>query len=101
LEVVDPDGMSDIKTGSVTIKSLLNVDFTSFPTAIQRDGMINFTASAPNAKFYEWNFGDGIKDYGSKSTIKHVYEKSGSFQVKLIVTDEKNNSNTVVRNVFV
>lgn len=101
LEVTDPDGMSDIKTGSVTIKSLLDVDFTSFPTAIQRDGTIKFTASSLNAKFYEWNFGDGIKDYGSNKNIEHKYEKSWSFQVKLIVTDEKNNTNTVVRNVFV
>jgi PKD repeat protein len=68
--------MSDIKTGSVTIKSLLDVDFASFPTAIQRDGTIKFTASSLNAKFYEWNFGDGIKDYGSNKSIQHTYEKS-------------------------
>jgi len=76
LQVVDPDNMPDIESGTVEIKSLLDVDFTSGPTAIQRNGTINFVATSGTARFYEWDFGDGKKDYGSNKNISHVYEKS-------------------------
>lgn len=101
LEVIDPDDMSDTKSGNIAIKSLLDVNFESVPTAIQRDGSINFIATSENAKFYEWDFWDGVKDYGSTKNIKHTYDKSGSFLVTLTVTDEENNENKVSRNVFV
>ncbi len=101
LEVTDPDEMWDVESGTIEIKSLLDVDFSSNPTAIQRNGTIRFQASSQNARFYEWDFWDGIKDYGSNKSISHTYEKSGSFVVTLTVTDEANNRNSVKKNVFV
>jgi hypothetical protein len=56
LEITDPDNMSNIKTGNVEIRSLLDVDFSPNPPAVQRDGTVNFVAQSENAKFYEWNF---------------------------------------------
>ncbi|MFA5772702.1 MAG: PKD domain-containing protein [Thermoplasmata archaeon] len=40
---------------------------------------------------YEWNFGDGTN--GSGETVKHVYEKPGTYTVTLIVVDNNNETN--------
>jgi PKD repeat protein len=54
---------------------------------VQRGGYIKFVASAPSAKIYEWDFGDGSKENGSSGKIDHVYAKSGIYNVKLTVRD--------------
>jgi PKD repeat protein len=38
---------------------------------------------------YEWNWGDGDSDTTTKATIQKDYETSGSFTVRLTVTDDK------------
>jgi PKD repeat protein len=39
--------------------------------------------------FYEWEFGDGYKDYGV--FVSHVYKDAGTYNVTLMVTDNKGN----------
>jgi len=101
LEVTDLDGIRAIKKWTVDITSILSVDMFAFPRVIQRNGFIKFTSESPEAELYEWDFGDGKKTGGSLDKVTHTYEKSGSFDVTLKVSDGENNSNTYERTVYV
>ncbi len=48
---------------------------------------------------YDWNFGDNISDKGFRAS--HTYKTSGSFNVKLTVTDNKGRPTEAVRTVRV
>lgn len=48
---------------------------------------------------YDWNFGDNISDKGFRAS--HTYKTSGSFNVKLTVTDNKGRQTEAVRTVRV
>ncbi len=55
------------------------------------DMVVSFDASAStddnnDALSYEWDFGDGSKDYGVK--VSHRYSEIGNYDVKLIVRDD-------------
>ncbi|MCH8518722.1 PKD domain-containing protein [Candidatus Gracilibacteria bacterium] len=101
LEVIDPDGLRDMKQEQVRIESILSVNFQAFPRVIQREGVMRFVAEAPEAEVFEWDFGDGRTIGGSQSTVSHTYDRSGTFRVNLRVTDRNNNTNTFSRSVFV
>ncbi len=101
LEVTDLDGLTTIKKWSVDIDSILSVDMYAFPRVIQRDGFIRFVAESPEAELYEWDFWDGKQTGWSIDKTTHTYDKSGSFDVKLTVSDKENNSNTFTRTVYV
>ncbi len=101
LEVTDPDGIVDIKKWDVTINSILSVEMQAFPRVIQRGGFIRFEVDSPEAEVYEWNFGDGKTSGGSSNTITHSYEKSGTFNVQVKVTDGDNKTNTYNQTVYV
>ena len=101
LEVTDPDGISSLKKQDVQIKSLLAVEVFAFPRVIQREWFIKFVAEAPTADIFEWDFGDGKQTWGTSETITHTYNKSGTFDVKLKVTDPDGNTNTYQKTVYV
>ena len=48
---------------------------------------VTFTASTGGLASYEWDFGDGGKASGQ--TVRKTYEKAGSYQVALRVTDAR------------
>ena len=73
----------------------------AFPRVIQRNGFIKFVSESPEAELYEWDFGDGKKTGGTLDKVTHTYEKSGSFEVTLKVSDKDNNSNSYKRTVYV
>ena len=101
LEVTDPDGITAIRKSEITIDSLLSVEVTASPRVIQRGGFIKFTSNAPAAEVYEWDFGDGKTTWGKLDKVTHTYEKSGTFNVTLKVTDKDNNTNTYTQTVYV
>lgn len=101
LEVIDPDGLRDVKQHQVKIDSILSVSMQAFPRVIQREGIMRFVAESPEAEVFEWDFGDGKRAWGNQSTVSHSYERSGTFQVNLKVTDRNNNTNSFSRSVFV
>ncbi len=101
LEVTDPEGIVNQNTSKVDIKSVLSVDFNIFPRVSQRDKTIRFIADSPEARFYEWDFWDWIKEWWDESTITHVFKKSGVYSVKLKVIDSNDNENTLSRNVYI
>lgn len=101
LEVTDNDDIVSIKRGTVQINSLLSVDFVAAPRVIQRGQVMRFVASAPNARFFEWDFGDGTKVAGNERNMTHNYKKSGIYTVKLVVKDSDGKSNTRSKEVYV
>lgn len=101
LEVTDPDGITSIKKGDVQIDSILAVEMFAFPRVIQRESFIKFVAESPEAEVYEWDFGDGEKTGGSLDKVTHTYDTSGTFNVKLTVSDGDNNTNSFTRKVYV
>jgi len=101
LEVTDPDGITSIKKWDVKIDSILSVEMFAFPRVIQREWFIKFVAESPEAEVYEWDFWDGNKRGWSLDKVTHTYEQSGTFDVKLTVSDENNNKNTFSQTVYV
>ncbi|USN59310.1 MAG: PKD domain-containing protein [Candidatus Peribacteria bacterium] len=101
LEVTDPDSISAVKSDKVQVTSVLSVDFNTFPRVIARDGSIRFVADSPNARFYEWDFGDGESEAGNSATMTHKYTKSGLFTVSLRVRDAEDTTNSFEKTVYV
>ena len=45
---------------------------------------------------YAWKFGDGAKTSTTSTTTSHIYASSGTYSVKLTVTDSAGTSTTKV-----
>ncbi len=102
LRVEDPDNIEWTKKDKVKISSILSLDFSANPRAIKRWNSIAFDAISPEAQFFEWDFGDGNKSsWWVEEKIKHKYEKTGIFNVKLKVIDKVGKSNTHSKVVYV
>ena len=101
LQVEDLDEITAIQKDSVNITSTLSLDFESFPRVIQREGSIKLVANSPDARFYEWDFGDGQAKAWADSTLTHSYSRSWVFAVKLTVRWDDNKSNSYSKLVYV
>jgi PKD repeat protein len=99
--VTDPDGIMTTKKDDINIESILSVDMFAFPRVIQRNGTIKFVSQSPEARVFEWNFGDGKTTGGTFDKIDHMYDTSGTFDVTLKVSDSENNTNSFTRKVYV
>lgn len=101
LEVTDPDDMTSQKNDKIKISSILSVEFFTFPRVSQIWKSIKFVSDSPEAKFYEWDFWDGINEWWKTDTINHIFNKSWIYSVKLKVVDSNDNSNTFSKNVYI
>jgi len=101
LEVFDTDEVSGVKQQKVRISSVLSVEFFPFPRVVQRNGFVRFVATSPNARYFEWDFGDGTKKSLNTNKVEHIYEKSGTFNVKLLVRDTSWNTTETSKTVYV
>ena len=102
LRVEDPDSIEWTKKDKVTVSSILSLDFSTNPRAIKRGNSISFDAVSPEAEFFEWDFGDWDRSTGwVEDKIKHKYEKTGIFNVKLKVIDKTWKSNIQTKVVYV
>nr|MDD3720778.1 PKD domain-containing protein [Candidatus Gracilibacteria bacterium] len=101
LDVTDPDGIKSQKKDKVKVNSILSVDYSAYPVVITRNSFIKFLATSSEAKFFKWDFGDGNIDGGSNDKINHTFNKSGTFDVKLEVSDSEGNTNSITKKVYV
>ncbi len=60
---------------------------------------VNFTNTSVNAVSYKWNFGDGFS--ATSQNASHIYTKTGSFDVSLIVTSASGCSDTLIRKAYI
>jgi PKD repeat protein len=104
LTATQSDGKTDseIKTNYLTIWTGSNpsADFTASPTTGQIPLTVNFTntSTGGDAPFtYEWDFNnDGIVDSTAENP-SHTYTSTGSYTVKLKVTDTNGDSSTITK----
>ena len=66
------------------------------------DGSSSSTKAGRTIELYEWNFGDAhVHRHRDTAQTTHVYEKSGSFTVKLSITDSAGSVSSATRTVYV
>ncbi|WEV29189.1 S8 family serine peptidase [Streptomyces sp. 71268] len=98
-----PNKFLDVtKLGAPADPGKPTAEFT--PTCSQTSTTCAFDASAskdPDGSIssYAWEFGDGRTGEGAKPS--HTYDKAGSYEVKLTVTDNSGKTGTVTRKVAV
>ena len=81
-----------------------NTPPTTTFSAVCVDLSCTFVASSSTDKnstivSYDWDFGDGSTATGQ--TVQHSYAAAGSYNVTLTITDDQNNSVSVIQNVSV
>ena len=89
------------KTFDVT--STLTVDVNITPRAAPIGTTVNFQARSPEARFFEWNPGDGSPaTNGTTDNISHAYKKTGIYSSTLTVKNaDGSESNTIERKIYV
>jgi PKD repeat protein len=83
------------------LKSLLSIQLNIRPQVVKRGDKVIFSATAPNAKIYEWTVGS--KDTAVTETGRFIssFDVSGTYPLTLKVTDRDENTNTIQRKVYV
>ncbi|MGB2983148.1 MAG: PKD domain-containing protein [Candidatus Bipolaricaulia bacterium] len=118
LTVVDAENASDTVTYILTVDDSASADesgdtfippiaeFAHTPTApiagepVEFNGMFSFDADGEIAA-YAWDFdGNGVTDAGGPIVL-HVYGAPGSYDVRLTVTDDDGNTDTLIRTIAV
>jgi hypothetical protein len=94
-DVVDEpeDSLDENVEGEAEKATLLVSDFQISPNAVfaySQDDWNSYTFTLladPSEKIISiWDFGDGVTS--SKQTVQHIYNRTGSFNVSLTITDE-------------
>jgi PKD repeat protein len=105
LTVTDNGGGANTKTSEINVKEPLPEAIGTYsPTSPKVDDVITFDASQSKDKRgritdYEWDFDDGYS--GKRVSIDHQYLKSGTYDVKLAVTNDRGIQNTSTITVVV
>lgn len=79
-------------------------DFTASTTTGCKSAFIGFTAInivQANITNYSWDFGDGSQINTPAASIGYTYTTSGTFTVRLIITDVNGCTDTIVKNNFI
>ncbi len=99
LTVSDTEGHSANDTVIVVVRDITapKIEFTEFNKIIEGipttfDASKSYDTSGIDS-FY-WIFGDGNVENGSDSSVSHVYNESGTYSLKLFVTDKAGNVNS-------
>lgn len=89
------------KTFNVTSTLTIWVNIT--PRAAPIGSMISFQARSPQARFYEWNLGDGSPTINwTTDFIQNVYKKTGIYTATLNVKNgDGSEENTIWRKIYI
>lgn len=89
------------KTFEVT--STLTVGVNISPRATAIGTKVGFQARAPEARFYEWDMGDGSPSInGTADFIEHIYKKTGTYNATLTVKNgDGTQENRITRKVYI
>jgi len=105
--VTDDDGATSTMTQTVQIgptNASPTASFTHSPTSPAVGSWVNFDASGSvdsdgSIVSYTWTFGDGSSDNGS--AVWHRFTQTGTFLVRLTVTDDDGAAATTTRSIQV
>ncbi len=98
----DSTGCVSSITKQVTVLNV-KATFAANKTNVCKGDSIIFSSplsTSEVARFY-WDFGDGEYIYVKESSIAHVYQKSGTYTVRLITIDFLNCRDTLVRSAYI
>ncbi|MFK7972333.1 MAG: PKD domain-containing protein [Bacteroidia bacterium] len=76
--------VSDTQTITVNIPTLLSAAF-QYNGLLRAGEAISFVADSVRPAIFRWSFGDGNR--AENATVGHVYARSGTYDVELVVTD--------------
>ncbi len=105
----EPDKVTE-DSKEIPITNLLDIAWGSDNTASSNlndkgEAVAKFTGISEHATGFDFDFGDNEIESGMPSSgaisITHAYKKAGVFTVKLIVSDENNNKNSVSRKIII
>jgi len=108
LTVTDNDGATDSITKTINVTETLNQSPTASFTADSTSGVapleISFDASSssdPDGSIisYQWDFKDGAT--GSGQTINHTFSSTGSYNVRLTITDNEGATDSTTKTITV
>jgi PKD repeat protein len=106
LITTDDVGRKGTQTLTISVGAAgLTADFTFSPSSPAVGQSVSFDASTSKASTgrtitsYAWNFDDGTT--GSGAQTSHAYNRTGSFNVRLTVTDDLGQSQSVTKSVTV
>jgi len=73
------------------------------PRATPIGNTIHFQARSPQARFFEWNLGDGSPSInGTSDFIEHIYKKTGVYSATLVVKNsDGSEENTIMRKIYI
>jgi len=85
-------------------QSSLNIEFSADKRRGLREGeKVRFTVGSITSGFppysYEWDFGDG--EISTDENPTHAYKDDGYYTVSLTVTDDRGNTDTVIREAYI
>ncbi len=103
LTIANPYGKVSTVDKSFDVTSTLTVDMNITPRAAPIGTTVSFQARSKEARFFEWNPGDGSPAInGTTDNISHVYKKTGVYTASLTVKNSDGSaSNTMTRTVYV
>jgi PKD repeat protein len=85
------------------VVSTLTVGMNISPRAAPIGSLISFQARSPQARFYEWNAGDGSPSVnGTSDYIQHIYKKTGVYSATLTVKNgDGSEENRISRKIYI
>lgn len=104
LKVTDNDGATNTKSATIKVKNIKpDAKFSFSPSDPTTNNDIQFTDSSSDKdgkiSSWFWDFGDG---YTSKNkNPSHKYQNTGSFKVKLRVTDDDSDSDDYTKSITI
>ncbi len=100
LKVVDSLGCYDSAANANAINITHPVAYFDVDTLSCTGNVLQFSDSSTGIlKLYNWNFGDG--NFSSDANPKHAYNAQGLYNIKLIVVDKNNCTDTLTKPAFI
>ncbi|MBI5055171.1 MAG: PKD domain-containing protein [Nitrospirae bacterium] len=105
LSVTDGDGSATVKTELVTVNDALpTANFTASPTSGIAPLIVNFTdqSTGYDQPFtYLWDFDNNDTIDSTDQNPQYMYSTTGTYTVKLTVTDSDGSTNTLIRSNYI
>ena len=99
ITVTDSKGCTAATTAQVTVNPLPVIVIAADDTAGCMPLCVNFTCTTSNITSWSWDFGDGngSNNTSSLQNPSHCYKSSGSYDVKITVTDQNGCVSTITK----
>ncbi len=101
LQIEDPFGQKAAAMSTIKIDSTFKVDFTASTLISYVGEEVIFNAISKDAIGFKWDFDDGITEINTNASQTHVFNQEGKYRVRLTVTSNLDEENSVEKWVHV